>query len=460
VTRRQEPSARADTIVAIATPPGTGAIGVIRISGPAAVSAASTVLRLDRAQTLEAATPRVLHRAMVIDQASGEVLDVALVVKMPGPRSYTGEDVVEISCHGNPVLLGEVVRRLLIEGVRLAEPGEFTQRAYLNGRLDLLQAEAVAALIGARTERAVRLAARQLRGPLSEEIAVIRERLLDLVAGLEVELDFPEEDVGLPRVDAIKQVEDLGARLSQLLERSRRGQAVQGGLRVMLAGTPNVGKSSLLNALVGAERAIVSPIPGTTRDLIDDTVVIRSVPVRIVDGAGLATPSDPVDAEGMRRARQALLDSDLVVVVLDRSRPGSADDAAILDLTAGRERIVVGNKEDLIPAWPGTDMCDLMCSALTGIGIDALRRRLEQWVSGRTGEDGDEGGVVVSLRVQEQLEAARKALAHAGEGLADVPIEAVLVDLREAGAALGQTLGVGADDEILSRIFAGFCVGK
>jgi tRNA modification GTPase len=460
VKRREGAQARGDTIVAIATPPGTGAIGVVRISGSAAVAAASTLVRLAHAHALETASPRVLHHAVVIDPATGEELDVVLVVRMPGPHSYTGEDVVEISCHGNPVLLSEIVRRLLIGGARLAEPGEFTQRAYLNGRLDLLQAEAVAALIGARTERAVRLAARQLRGPLSEEITMLRERLLDLVAGLEVALDFPEEDVGLTRTAAVKQAQDLGARLTRLLERSGRGRAVQDGLGVMLTGAPNVGKSSLLNALLGAERAIVSPSPGTTRDLIEASVVMGGVPVRIVDGAGLATPNDPVDAEGMRRAKRALLESDLVIVVLDRSRARSSDDVAIMDLTSGRERIVVANKGDLAPAWCETDLCEVVCSALTGTGIDMLQRRLEQWVDDRTREDADEGGVVVSLRVHGQVEAARSALGQAIDALADAPIEAVLVDLRDASVALAQTLGIDTDDDILSRIFAGFCVGK
>ena len=323
-----------------------------------------------------------------------------------------------------------------------------------------MQAEAVGALIGARTERAVRLAARQLRGPLSEEIAMIRERLLDLVAGLEVALDFPDEDVGISPPAAIKEVEDLAVRLGRVLERAGRGRAIQDGLVVMLTGTPNVGKSSLLNAIVGAERAIVAPSPGTTRDLIEGVLVFGGVPVRVMDGAGLGIPSDSVDAEGMRRARQALLESDLVVVVLDRSRPMADGDLAILKLTAEQRRILVANKGDLPSAWPDSGRCQLACSALTGMGIEVLRQALAQWVNDRTGEDAEEGGVVVSLRVMGQLELARRALGRAAEALSDAPVEAVLVDLREVDLALGGTLGLGVDDDILGRIFAGFCVGK
>ena len=452
--------ARGDTIVAISTPPGTGAIGVIRISGPRAVPLTSTLVRLARPDGLEAARSRTVHRATIIDPLTGEELDVALVVKMLAPRSYTGEDVVELSCHGNPLLLGEVIRLLLHGGARLAEPGEFTRRAYLNGRLGLLQAEAVGELISARTDRAVHLAARQLRGGLASAIATIRDRLLDLVAGLEVELDFPEDEVGMSRQAALDQSAALAESIARLVAAARRGRAVHAGISVMLTGSPNVGKSSLLNALLGAERAIVSPSPGTTRDLVDGELAIAGVSVRLMDGAGLGTPNDVIDAEGMRRVRQALVESDLILVVLDQSRDISPDDREALALTVNRPRLIVANKSDLPAAWVAADLSDCACSALTGEGTDWLKAWLREWVEQRTACDGDEGGIVASLRVGESLEAALVAVRHARDELGHSPTELVLVDLREALTALEQTLGIQADDALLDRIFATFCVGK
>jgi tRNA modification GTPase len=451
----------ADTIVAIATPPGAGAIGVVRVSGARAVPLVSTLVRLGTPGGLEAAQPRVLHRAVLRDPLTDAELDIALVARMPGPASYTGEDVVELSCHGNPVLLGEVVRLLVASGARLADPGEFTRRAYLNGRLDLVQVEAVAELIGARTERAVRLAARQLRGALSGEVTTVHERLIDLVAGLEVALDFADEEIGMSRPEALKGARDLVGSLARLVSDARQGRAVQDGLSVMLAGAPNVGKSSLLNALLGTERAIVSATPGTTRDLVDGAVVMRGVPVRVIDGAGLGTPRDAIDAEGMRRARQCLAESDLVLVVLDMSRTISPADDEILALTARSQRLVVANKSDLPSPWDHGVAADCVCSALTGAGMAEVAERLNRWVDTRTTVDGDEGGIVASLRVLERLTAAKAALDRAADGLeSGVPIEAVLVDLREALLGLERVLGIDADDAILDRIFATFCVGK
>jgi tRNA modification GTPase len=449
-----------DTIVAIATPPGVGAIGVVRISGPAAVRIASRVTRLPESRELASSIPRLMHRAHLIDPDTGEELDIALVVRMPAPHSYTGEDVIELSCHGNPLLLGQIVTLMLGQGARLAEPGEFTKRAFLNGRLDLLQAEAVAALIEARTDRAVRLAARQLSGSLSEDVSRLRETLLDLVAGLEVALDFPDEDVGTARPAALKQVEGVTAELRELLVRVERGRAVREGLSLMLTGRPNVGKSSLLNALLDEERAIVSATPGTTRDLIETTLRIGGVSVRLIDGAGLGAARDPVDAEGMRRAKRGLSESDLVLVVLDRSQPISEDDVEVLTLTADQPRLLVANKADLPTAWTDPEPIDVVCSATTRLGIESLRERLAQWVNSRAGDDGDEGGIVVSLRVRERLEATMAALGRVAAALAEAPVEAVLIDLREAECVMGEALGVRADDDILGRIFAGFCVGK
>lgn len=450
-----------DTIVAIATAPGTGAIGVIRVSGLRAVEVVSPLVRMRGRESLSTSRPRVVHAVLVIDPESGAELDEAVVVKMLAPRSYTGEDVIELSCHGNPALLAKIVDLLLARGTRLASPGEFTRRAYLNGRMDLVQAEAVAELIGARSERAARLATRQLRGALSTQIAMIRERLLDLVAALEVALDFPEDEIGISAGDGRKRMCDLAESIERLSAGARQGRALQDGLVVMLAGSPNVGKSSLFNMLLEQDRAIVSPSSGTTRDLVDGARVIHGVVVRLMDGAGLGDPSDAVDAEGMRRSREAIAESDLVLVVLDGSRPLSAADREVLRLTSGQERLVVVNKSDL-PASEQEAVLNeaCRCSALTGAGLERLRQMIDEWVKRRTGFDADEGGVTASLRVLEELENAGRALRRAADGMPEVPIEAALVDLRDALHALGYILGVEADDELLDRIFSRFCVGK
>jgi tRNA modification GTPase len=449
-----------DTIVGIATPPGTGAIGLVRISGADAVAVASTVVRLRESAGIATCRPRTLHLATVVDPHSDAELDTALVATMPGPGSYTGEDVVEISCHGNPVLLGEIVRHLVSSGARLAEPGEFTRRAFLNGRIDLIQAEAVADMIGARTARAVRLVARQVRGEVSNEISRLRDRLLDVRAGLEVALDFPDDNVGLSPTGASREAAELLSWLERLLESARRGRAIQDGLSVVLVGAQNAGKSSLFNRLLGSERAIVAPSPGTTRDLVEATVMIQGVSVRLVDGAGLGTPSDGVDAEGMRRLRTAVAESDLSLVVLDRSRPMSAADCEVLDLTAAGERLVVANKCDLPEAWRQVDPEECRCSALTGTGVASLVGLLERWVGQRTQVDGDEGGIVPSLRVLDKLESARESMSRMVTMQGRQPIEVALVDLGHALHQIDDVLGIEVGEDVLDRIFASFCVGK
>ena len=373
---------------------------------------------------------------------------------MRAPRSYTGEDVVELACHGSPALLRVVVERLCGEGARLAAPGEFTRRAFLNGRLDLSQAEAVALLIGARTERAVMLAARGVAGELGRRLHGLRDRLLDTVAALEVTLDFPDEGVGMEPIAAAASIEALVAAVATLREQARRGRVVHDGVTIALVGAPNAGKSSLLNALVGRERAIVSPIEGTTRDVVEATLELGGIPIRLLDTAGLRVPRDDVEAEGVRRSRAAIEESDLLLVVVDGHRPLPA---TVLEETADRRRVVVRAKSDL-PVDPTTALIEdaVSVSSLTGVGLDVLAARVCRMVV--TGADG--GEVMASLRQLEGLEALERALLGAARSLTDAPVEVALVDLRDALNEVCTLLGLEVGDAVLDRIFSTFCLGK
>lgn len=407
--------------------------------------------------TLAAAPPHTTRRVILADPRTRRALDEALCTVMRAPRSYTGEDVVELSCHGSPALLREIMERLLENGVRLAEPGEFTRRAFLNGRIDLARAEAVALLIGARTERAVRLAARSLTGGLAGPVSAIREAVLDLVASLEVTLDFPDDVMAEPA--SLRQgLGELVVMTRRLLASVRCGEVVHGGLTVAIVGPPNAGKSSLFNALVGRERAIVSPHPGTTRDVVEATVVIAGIPVRLLDTAGLGEPRDDLDAEGMRRAVDSLDESDMVLVVLDGS---GLPDRVALSSTAGRDRLIVLAKSDLGVHPASADLTgSVRASVKTAGGTDALVARLAGWVEERGGASSDESALVASLRQRGALEALAAALDGAAAGIGERPLEVVLVDLRDALRHASGILGTEIGDDVLDRIFSTFCVGK
>jgi tRNA modification GTPase len=429
-------------------------VGVVRVSGPRAVDVVAPLVR--GRQPLTDQPSHVLARVTVVDPASGAPLDDALCAVMRAPRSYTGEDIVELSCHGSPPLLGLVVRLIVEHGARLAAPGEFTRRAFLNGRLDLAQAEAVALLIGARTERAAALAARAVAGELSAALAVVRDELIGVIAGLEVTLDFPEEDVGLDTSKAIETISKLRQDVGARLEAARRGRVVHEGFTVALVGAPNAGKSTLLNAIVGRERAIVSPIPGTTRDIVEATIAIAGVPVRLLDTAGLGEPRDALDAEGMRRTRLAAAESDVLLLVLDAHLPPPH---AIVEETAGAARVVALAKADL-PRDPGHAARGeaIAVSALTGEGMAALSGRLADEVSRRAG--ADEGGIVATARQTDVLTALRDALASSERGLREAPLEAALIDVHLALRHVGSLLGLDVGEAVLDRIFSAFCLGK
>jgi tRNA modification GTPase len=429
---------------------------VIRVSGPDAIAIVAPLLR--SAIPLAAFPSHVLRRVAIVDGKSGERADEALCAVMLAPRSYTGEDVVELSCHGSPALLGMVTRWIVAGGARLATPGEFTRRAFLNGRIDLAQAEAVALMIGARTDRAVALAARAIAGGLAERIRAVRDSLVEVIAGLEVELDFPEERIGHDLDRARATVARLQVDVDRWAAAARHGRVVHDGITVALVGPPNAGKSSLLNALLGHDRAIVSPLPGTTRDVVEGTIAVAGVPVRLLDTAGLDAPRDAIEAEGIRRSRLAMDESDLLLVVLDAS---VSPDRRVLTETLARARVLVRAKSDL-PAHPeaaaladAVDVC-----ALGGAGVGALLERLAREVELRVAAAGDEGGIVTSLRQLELIEALDRSLASSAEALRDMPLEAALVDLRQALRLTGEILGVDVGEAVLDHIFSTFCLGK
>jgi tRNA modification GTPase len=429
---------------------------VIRVSGPDAIAIVAPLLR--SSQPLAAFPSHVLRRVGIVDAKSGDRVDEALCAVMFGPRSYTGDDVVELSCHGSPALLRLVTRWIVAGGARLAEPGEFTRRAFLNGRVDLAQAEAVALMIGARTERAVALAARALAGGLADQARAWRDTLVALIAGLEVVLDFPDERIGHDPEGARETIARLRAEVDRSVTGARHGRVVHDGITVVLVGPPNAGKSSLLNALLGRDRAIVSPTPGTTRDVVEGTVAIAGVPVRILDTAGLDESRDPIEAEGMRRSRLAIEESDLLLVVLDSSVPPAR---RILEETATRSRIVVLAKSDLPRHADAAALENTVgASTVRAGGTDILLERLAQEVEQRASQAGDEGGIVTSLRQLELIEALSESLASSASALERMPLEAALVDLKLALRLVGQILGVEVADAVLDRIFATFCVGK
>jgi tRNA modification GTPase len=515
-----------DTIVAIATPPGRGGIGVVRLAGPQALSIAEAMLRSSRAlepgraircdlidvdpanhvgtdapgcPAEQSSAPDIITKAAKTTTESR--IDEVVVTYFAKPHSYTTDDIVEISAHGSPVVLRRIVEIALARGARLAEPGEFTMRAFLNGRLDLTQAEAVRDLIDAQTLFQAKVAAQQLEGALSNRLKPIKKDLIHLIALLEAGIDFAEDDISVAQDDAIlSQIAEVQAPLKKLADSFTYGKIVHQGLTLAIVGRPNVGKSSLFNRLVERERAIVTAQPGTTRDLVSETVAIGGIPVELVDTAGIRTAVDEAESIGIRKSMEALADADLVLVVIDKSEPQSHDDEQLLEQIQGRRAIIVENKSDLQSGiQPGlqSDIQDkssaessnahvatdalfrpakkepvrisstlqnspprIATSALTGEGIPALRAAILNHVAGDS-TTAQENGFLTSVRHQKLVSSALMSLEAAIEAVAGkIPHEMILLDLYGALRPIDELTGVTTTDDILNLIFGTFCIGK
>ncbi|MFA5908952.1 MAG: tRNA uridine-5-carboxymethylaminomethyl(34) synthesis GTPase MnmE [Vicinamibacterales bacterium] len=462
-----------DTIVAIATPAGRGGLGVIRISGPDAARVAGELVGREKPFKPRHATFAKVNVASGFSRTGDQVV----ITSFPAPASYTGEDVVELSAHGSPVVLSSILRRAIDAGARLAEPGEFTLRAFLNGKLDLIQAEAVADLIDAVTPLQARAAFDQLEGTLTQAIGAIERGLFDVIARLEASLDFPDEGYHfVGPAEARASLATLIGEIERLLMQSARGRLVREGAQVAIVGAPNVGKSSLFNALLNSDRAIVTAIPGTTRDMLTERADIGGLSLALIDTAGVRETTDVVEREGVSRTREALRVADLALVVLDRSRAMNDEDRTILAETASQPRVVVLNKSDLFTAAPegrhfgaaetaaqiAADVSAehvVEISARTGAGLDDLIAAIARVLG--EGDALRDQPAVTNVRHTLLLERARAALLQAASALeGKISEEFPLLDLQEAGHALQEITGRRTSDDLLRHIFERFCIGK
>jgi tRNA modification GTPase len=478
-----------DTIVAIATPPGRGGIGVVRIAGVKAGEIARPMLRLKhglepgRAIFGELVEPREAGFSGVqfavssaantedrnLETGDSIRIDEVVVTYFAKPHSYTTDDIIEIAAHGSPVVLRHIIELCIAAGARLAEPGEFTMRAFLHGRIDLTQAEAVRDLIDSQTLYQAKIAAQQLEGALSKRLQPVKQRLVDLIAVLEAGIDFAEDDVSiLPDPAILERIAAVRQPLAQLASTFAYGKIVHQGLMLAIVGRPNVGKSSLFNRLVERERAIVTSTPGTTRDLVSETVAVGGIPIQLIDTAGIRQALDEAESIGIRKSMEALADADLVLVVLDASQPATVEDDELLRQTQNRPAIVVQNKCDLAGSGPwsaasgqsSTGRSRVQVSALTGEGIPELRAEILRHIGGDSGAQS-EAGFLTNVRHQGLIEDSLAALDIAtGAVTAQVPHEMLLLDLYNALRPLDAVTGATTTDDILNLIFTTFCIGK
>ena len=452
-----------DTICAVSTPPGEGGIGIIRISGGMATGIAVKIFKPRRDKNLLTAPSHSLHYGHVVDPASGETVDEALLSVMRAPSTYTREDVIEVHCHGGMMPLWRTLGLCISAGARQAEPGEFTKRAFLNGRIDLAQAEAVMDIIRAKTDLSLRAANEQLLGGLSGEVAALRDRLLSLIAAVEAGIDFPEEDIetgtGQPLAE---EADGLLAAVDSLLSSYAYGRILRDGFATAIVGKPNVGKSSLLNALLKQNRAIVTEVPGTTRDVLEEYLNIGGVPLKILDTAGIRHSHDIVEQEGVRRSIGAIGSADIVLFVLDGSQPLTTEDWRVMDEVKGKHVIAIINKSDLPRKLEQLIKSDaqVSVSCLTGEGLENLKRAISDQVKQGT-ISSREHVWAVNQRHRTALEQTKESLQKALESITSgLSPEFISLDLRGALDSLGLIIGATYTEDILERIFNDFCIGK
>ncbi len=463
------------TIAAIATPAGSGGIGIIKISGARASHIGERLFRRVHSKTgVRASIPKgewETHRfyyGHIVDPDTGHMIDEVMIVLMRGPRSYTREDVVEIHLHSGAAVLRAVLERVLESGAVLAEPGEFTKRAFLNGRIDLTQAEGIIDLIHARTDRSRKIAAVQVRGKMAERIAAIRREMLDILAELESAIDFPDDiDDALDFIGMSNRLQkEVIHPLGRFIEHSEGGRLLRDGAKVIIAGKPNVGKSSLMNRLMGTERAIVTPIPGTTRDTIEDNTSIQGIPVVFTDTAGLHETRDPVERIGVDRARASIQDADLVLWVTEAHVPITNEDLVLVEPFKNQKIIWVVNKSDLLSPSDSIDfpkrykaLPRLLVSAKEDVGIDSLKNQIAEMCV--RSDFNTENPIIPNLRQKGCIEAGFQHAKAVAEGLkTETPPDLLTIDLQAALDALGEVIGITFREDILDRVFSRFCIGK
>ncbi len=461
------PPREEETIAAISTPFGVSGIGIVRISGSLSEPIARKIFKPKKDP------PHFIshhfHYGEIVDPQNCDPIDEVLIVLMKSPRTYTREDIVEIHCHGGYFILQKVLELVVREGARMAHPGEFTKRAFLNGRIDLTQAEAVIDLISAKTMASLEIAHQQLRGMFYDQLTLLKEGLVDRLALIEAHIDFPEEEIEPISLKEIEEsLKDMAAKTEEWIASYEEGKIFREGISCAIVGKTNVGKSSLLNVLLKEDRAIVTPIPGTTRDVIEEVLNINGIPVRLIDTAGLRKATDTIEQEGVKRARQRVADSDFVLLMVDGSRSLDADDLEIFEESKGKKKVVIINKNDLplnislkevkerFPADPVVSI-----SALRNEGVDALKEAIHNSLIHRDVRPSPEHLIVANIRHKTALSQVKENLLNAVKGLEEgTSLEFIAFEIRSALEALGEVVGETTTEEVLNRIFEQFCIGK